>query len=31
MRMLLGPTGFSWRFHPAPGYTFSDSGSAACY
>jgi len=31
MRMLLGPTGFSWRFHPAPGYTFSDSGSAACH
>jgi acid phosphatase type 7 len=31
MRMLLGPTGFSWRFYSAPGWTFSDSGSAACH
>jgi hypothetical protein len=31
VRMLLGPTGFSWRFDSAPGYSFSDSGSAACH
>jgi acid phosphatase type 7 len=30
LRMLLGPTSFSWRFYAAPGYTFSDSGSARC-
>jgi hypothetical protein len=31
VRMLLGPSGFSWRFDSAPGYSFSDSGSAACH
>jgi len=31
MRMLLGPSGFSWRFYAAPGYAFNDSGSAACH
>ena len=29
--MSLGPTSYSWRFVPAPGYTFSDSGSAGCH
>jgi hypothetical protein len=29
--MALGPTGYSWKFDPAPGYTFNDSGSAACH
>lgn len=29
--MTLGPTGYSWRFVPAAGYTFSDSGSASCH
>jgi hypothetical protein len=28
--MTLGPTGYSWRFVPAPSYTFTDSGSANC-
>ena len=28
--MTLGPNGYSWRFVPAPGYTFTDSGSANC-
>ena len=28
--MTLGPTGYSWNFVPAPGYTFTDSGSANC-
>jgi hypothetical protein len=31
IRMLLGPRGFSWRFYSAPGYTFTDAGSAACH
>jgi hypothetical protein len=31
MDMTLGPTGYSWRFVPAPGYTFTDSGSASCH
>lgn len=29
--MSLGPTGYSWRFVPAPGYSFTDSGSASCH
>jgi hypothetical protein len=29
--MSLGPTGYSWKFVPAPGYTFTDSGSAGCH
>jgi acid phosphatase type 7 len=28
--MTLGPTSYSWRYVPAPGYSFTDSGSAAC-
>ena len=31
IQMTLGPTGYSWQFHPAPGYTFTDSGSASCH
>jgi hypothetical protein len=30
IQMSLRPTTFSWRFLPAPGYTFTDSGSANC-
>ncbi len=29
--MTLGPTSYSWKFVPAPGYTFTDSGSANCH
>jgi hypothetical protein len=29
--IALGPTGFSWRFVSAPGFTFTDSGSASCH
>jgi hypothetical protein len=28
--MTLGPASYSWKFVPAPGYTFTDSGSANC-
>lgn len=28
--MTLRPAGYSWKFVPAPGYTFTDSGSANC-
>jgi hypothetical protein len=28
--MTLGPSSYSWKFVPAPGYTFTDSGSANC-
>jgi acid phosphatase type 7 len=28
--MTLAPTSYSWRFVPAPGYTFTDAGSANC-
>jgi hypothetical protein len=31
LKMLLGPSGYSWRFYPAPGYSFTDSGSANCH
>jgi hypothetical protein len=31
LRMSLGSTGYSWKFVPAAGYTFTDSGSAACH
>jgi hypothetical protein len=31
LSMSLGPAGYSWRFVPAPGYTYTDSGSAACH
>ena len=30
IQMNLGPTSYSWRFVPAPSYTFTDSGSANC-
>ncbi len=29
--MSLTPNGYSWRFVPAAGYTFTDSGSASCH
>ena len=29
--MTLGPTSYSWKFVAAPGYTFTDSGSANCH
>jgi hypothetical protein len=29
--MTLKPTSYSWRFVPAPGYSFTDSGSANCH
>ena len=29
--MTLSPAGYSWKFVPAPGYTFTDSGSASCH
>jgi acid phosphatase type 7 len=29
--MTLTPTGYSWRFVDAAGYTFTDSGSATCH
>jgi hypothetical protein len=28
--MTLNATSYSWKFVPAPGYAFTDSGSAAC-
>jgi hypothetical protein len=28
--MTLNPTSYSWKFVPAPGYTFTDSGTANC-
>lgn len=31
LSMTLGPTSFSWRFVPAPSFSFSDSGSANCH
>jgi hypothetical protein len=30
IKMTLGPTSYSWSFVPAPGYGFTDSGSASC-
>ena len=30
IHISLGPSGYSWKFVPAPGYTFTDSGSASC-
>ncbi len=29
--MTLNPGSYSWRFVPAPGYTFTDSGTASCH
>jgi hypothetical protein len=29
--LTLNPTSYSWQFEPAPTYTFTDSGSAACH
>ena len=31
MDMTLSPAGYSWKFVPAPGYAFTDSGSASCH
>jgi hypothetical protein len=31
IQMALGPTSYSWKFVPAPGYSFTDSGSANCH
>ncbi len=31
LSMRLSATGYSWRFVPAPGYSFTDSGSASCH
>jgi hypothetical protein len=31
LNLTLGATGWSWRFLPAAGATFSDGGSAACH
>jgi hypothetical protein len=31
LELTLRPTGFSWRFVPAAGGSFRDSGSAACH
>ena len=30
LEMRLAPTSYSWKFVPAPGYKFTDSGSANC-
>ena len=30
VRLDLHPTSYEWRFLPAPSYTFTDSGAAAC-
>ncbi len=30
IEMSLAPTSYSWRFVPAPGYSFTDSGTANC-
>jgi alkaline phosphatase len=29
--MTLSPAGYCWKFVPAPGYAFTDSGSASCH
>lgn len=31
LSMTLGPSSFSWRYVPAPGFSFNDSGSASCH
>jgi hypothetical protein len=31
LSMRLGPSSFSWRYVPAPGFSFADSGSANCH
>ena len=31
LRLTLGPTGYSWRFLPVPGRTFTDAGSGTCH
>jgi hypothetical protein len=31
MQMTLTPTGYSWRFIPAPGYSYTDAGSGSCH
>lgn len=30
LKLVLHPTSYDWQFLPAPGYSFTDSGSAAC-
>jgi hypothetical protein len=31
LELTLKPTGYSWRFHPVAGRTFTDSGSDSCH
>jgi hypothetical protein len=31
LELQLRPTGYSWRFLPAQGGSFQDSGSASCH
>jgi hypothetical protein len=31
LQMSLSPTGYGWRFVPAPTYSYTDSGSATCH
>ena len=31
LELKLAPTGYTWRFVPAAGGTFTDAGSAACF
>jgi hypothetical protein len=30
LKLVLHPTSYDWQFLPAPGYSFTDSGSAGC-
>jgi hypothetical protein len=31
MQMTLTPTGYSWRFIPAAGYSYTDAGNSSCH
>ena len=31
LKMRLGAAGYGWRFEPAAGYSYTDSGSASCH
>jgi hypothetical protein len=31
LKLVLHPTSYDWQFLPAPGYSFTDSGSAVHY
>ncbi|HEX8939309.1 MAG TPA: DNRLRE domain-containing protein [Candidatus Limnocylindrales bacterium] len=31
LKLTLHPNSYDWQFLPAPGYSFTDSGSAACH